>query len=238
MRTVSPKVMARAVWASIVLVISILLSVLAPGQAGAGFCSSTRCSLALTNSDFIGTGTFGTVNLALSSNVVAVDVNLASAYRIVKTGFPGVIGFADSLGGGLVIGDFKTGNAPTSHDPGSKSSPPGCTTPGCRWGDYGYANNAAATSGLANLLAFQQLSFTVSSTQTAITDVRQLVQQFGESQKEPAYFVVNACLWDGMGRGCRGTGLFAVTQIPEPTSLAIIASGLLALGLLRWKRVI
>lgn len=243
MRTFSPKAMTRAIWASIILVASTLLSVLSPGQAEAGFCSSTRCSLALTNSNFIGTGTFGTVNLALSSDVVTVDVNLASAYRIVKIGFPGAIGFADNLGGGLTIDDFKTDGVPISRSPGYKSSSPGCTATDCRWSDFGYANNAAASRPLQSA-SLQQLSFTVSNTGASITDVRRLVQQFGEGSKGPAYFVVNACLWEGNGRGagngrgCHSTGLFAVTQIPEPASLAIIASGLLALGLLRWKRMV
>ena len=107
------KATAREVWVCLTLVISGLLWVFAPGQASAGFCSSTSCNLTLTDSNFIGAGNFGTVSLSLSANVVTIDVNLASAYRIVKTGFPGAVGFADNVGGGLTIGDFKTGGVPT-----------------------------------------------------------------------------------------------------------------------------
>lgn len=230
--------MLRTVWAPILLAAIILLELLTPGSARAGFCSSTHCSLALTDSDFIGSGSFGTVTLTLSSGVVAVDVNLASPYRIVKTDFPGAIGFADNLGGGLTVDNFSTGDAPNWRGPGFKSASPGCTTPDCLWGSFGYANNAAATRGLPRTTGLQQLSFTVSNPGTSISDVRHLVQKFGESQRGPAYFVVDACLWDGKGRGCRTAGLFAVTQVPEPASLAIVASGLLVLGFLRWRRII
>ena len=56
---------------------------------------------------------------------------------------------------------------------------------------------------------------------TSITDLRQLVQQFtARGETRPAYS-------------------FTVARVPEPASLVLLASGLfLALGLLRWKRVI
>jgi PEP-CTERM motif len=237
MRTIFPKATARAAWVLMILAISSLLWVFAPGQAAAGFCSSTSCSLTLTDSSFIGTGTFGTVNLTLSSNVVTIDVNLASAYRIVQTGFPGAVGFADNLGGGLTMGNFKPNSVLASRYSGYQSLAPGCTTQDCHWDRFGYANNTATIAGLNGLFRSQQLSFTVSKG-TSITDVHQLLQQFGQGQRGPAYFVVDACVWDPNKRGCGSTGLFAVTQIPEPASLAMLASGLLMLGFLLWRRVV
>ena len=207
-------------------------------QASAGFCSSTSCSLTLTDSNFIGTGKFGTVNLTLSANVVTIDVNLASAYRILKTGFPGAVGFADNVGGGLTIGNFKTGGVPTPLYSGYGSSTPGCTAKDCHWAAFGYANNAAATNAPQDPLSLQELSFTVSKG-TSITDVHQLLRQFtSNGQKGTPYIAVDGCVWNPTRRECSSAGLFAVTRIPEPASLAILASGLLLLGWLRWKRVV
>jgi hypothetical protein len=238
MRTIFPRATAFATWVSITLTIAGWLWVFAPGPATAGFCSSTSCSLTLTDSNFIGTGTFGTVNLTLSSNVVTIEVNLAKAYRIIKTGFPGAAGFSDNVGGGLTIGNFKTGGVPTPLYSGYESSTPGCAGNDCHWDGFGYANNAAATSGPKRPDSLEELSFTVDKG-TAITDVHQLLRQFSSNgQKTAPYFVVDGCVWNPTMRACNSTGLFAVTQIPEPASLTILAAGLLVLGWLRWKRVV
>jgi hypothetical protein len=247
MRIVGPKVVARAVRLAITLATSSLLSVFAPGHASAGFCSATQCSLTLTNSNFAGTGTFGTVTLSLSAHVVTVDVMLASAYRIIVSGngggnpngtSPGAVGFSDNIGGNLTIGNFKSGGVATSLYSGSKSSAPGCNTSDCHWNLFGYANDAAATNGPKRPQSLEELSFTVSKG-ASITDVHQLLQKSIPSGGNPsAYFIVDACIWDLKKSTCGNTGLFAVTRVPEPGSLALLASGLLALGFLRWKRAI
>jgi hypothetical protein len=89
-------------------------------------------------------------------------------------------------------------------------------------GAVGLAENLGAKLTIANLksLAPQELSSTVSNG-TSITDIRQLLQHFtARGGPGPAYS-------------------FVVARVPEPGSLMLLASGLfLALGLLRWKRVI
>ncbi len=240
MRTIFPRAAVRAAWVLTTLAISGLVWVVAHGQASAGFCSSTSCSPTLTDGNFIGTGKFGTVDLTLSANVVTIDVNLASAHRILKTSFPGVVGSADNVGGGLTIGNFKTVGVPTPLHSGYGSSAPGCTAKAkdCHWAAFGYVNNAAAASGAQEPRSLQELSFTISK-DTSITDVHQLLQQFtSNGQKGTPYIAVDGCAWNPTRRACGRAGLFAVTRIPEPASLAILASGLLLLGWLRWKRVV
>jgi hypothetical protein len=237
MRKIFPKA-AFATWASIALAVAGGLWSFMPRPAAAGFCSNTSCSLTLTSSNFIGSGTFGTVNLSLSANVVTIDIILASAYRIITTGFPGAAGFSDNVGGGLTIGNFKTGGASTQLYSGYASSTPGCTGNDCHWDGFGYANDAAATDGPKRPDSVQELSFTVDKG-TAITDVHQLLRQFTTNgQKTAPYFVVDGCVWNPTMRNCNSTGLFAVTQVPEPASLTILAAALSILGWLRWKRIV
>lgn len=216
------------------------LCLFAPTGANAAFCSNTNCELQLTNSNFLGQGNFGTVTLSLASNVVTVNVNLGSGYRIITTGFPGAFGFMDSLGGGLTIGNFKTGGIATSLYSGFSSKSPGCTGKPCHWDGFGYANNAAATNGPKRGDSLQQLSFTVSKLDshgflTSITDIHKLLNLFSpEGGQGPAYFVVDACRW--VNGSCSGTGLFGVTQVPEPASIVLLVSALVSLGIWRRKK--
>jgi len=89
-------------------------------------------------------------------------------------------------------------------------------------GAPGLADNLGGKLTMANFKNFnlQELSPAISNG-TSVTDLRQLLQQFtARGETRPAYS-------------------FTVARIPEPASLVLLASGLfLALGLLRWKRVI
>jgi hypothetical protein len=146
----------------------------------AGFCSSKRCNLALTNSGFIGAAMFGTVHLSLSSNIVTIDVDLASACRIMKTGFTGTVGFIDNLDDRLTIDNFKTDGVSTHLYPGSQARPSSCTTKNCCWTTFGYMNNGAATNGPNRPDNVLELLFAVNK-EVSITNVRQLLQQFSDS---------------------------------------------------------
>ena len=213
--------------------IAVLGAIVTP--ASAGICASTTdCTLTLseTNSGFSSngvaqTGNFGTVELTLNqlTDVVTVDVDLAPGFDIIKTGAgAGAVGFADSLSGGLTIGNYKFLDiAPTLFYSGAVSD----STNDQHYAAFGNANDAAATNAphAGSLFATGQLSFTVSDG-SKLKDVNQLVNAFTGGSGGTAFFVVDA--FDSNSGGLLGgrTGLLAVTGgpavVPEPRGLVFV----------------
>jgi hypothetical protein len=204
--------------------------------ASAGICASTTdCTLTLyqTDSGFSSNGVsqdgnFGTVELSLNNNVVTVDVDLASGFQIINRG----IGFADSLGGGLTIGNFKySDHIPTHFYHGAVSD----STNDQNFGAFGHSNDVAGTHGphAGSWFATNELSFTVSDG-SKLTDVSQLVNAFTPGNGGTAFFVVNA--FDSNSGGLLGgrTGLLAVTGatnvVPEPRGLVFVLLPLFSLA--------
>jgi len=74
---------------------ALAISVGIAGPASADLCTSTTsCVLALTQGNGgsgFGTGNFGTVDLERVGTTVTITVDLADNFRIIQTGFPGVI---------------------------------------------------------------------------------------------------------------------------------------------------
>jgi hypothetical protein len=211
--------------------------------ASAGLCANTTdCTLTLdeTNSGFSSngvpqTGSFGTVELTLNKvpDVITVDVDLASGFEIIKTGAgAGSVGFADSLGGGLTIGNFKAfGLIPTPFYSGAASD----STNDQHYAAFGYSNDAAATSGphAGSIFAISQLSFTVSDG-NKLTDVNQLVNAFTSGGGGTAFFVVDAFDSNSGGKLGGNTGLLAVTGtttvVPEPRGSVFVCLGVFGLA--------
>ena len=77
MRTIFLNATAHAACIAMAFAVSGILWVLSFGQALAGFCPATSCSVALMNSNSVGTGAFGDMNFAVSLNVATIDLNLA-----------------------------------------------------------------------------------------------------------------------------------------------------------------
>jgi hypothetical protein len=160
--------------------------------------------------------------------VATIDVSLASGFTIVKTGFPGSFGFADSLGGGLTIGNFSS-----ALYSGGISDP----TNDQHFDGFGFSNDAAATTAPHAGSGLNDVSFTVSKG-TSLTDVNDLLNIFTPAGGDgPAYFVVDAFNSNTSGPGAGNTGLLSVTGsgnvsgAPEPSSYLGMLTGL---GLLGW----
>lgn len=190
--------------------------------------STTSCTLDLNqgnSSSGIGSGNFGTVDLELNqtTHVVTITVDLVAGWQIINTGFPGSFGFTDTLGGGLTIGGFSS-----SLYSGGTSD----TTNNVHFDGFGYVNDAAATSGPKSGNGLNSVSFTVSKG-SDITDVNQLVNLANpEGGDGPAYFIVD--VYNG-----NTTGLVAADgsqSVPEPASMALLGSGMLALGVVLRRR--
>ena len=200
--------------------------------------STTNCTLTFTQGNAgsgFGSGNFGTLNLALSGNTVTVTIDLANNFFLIDTGFPGAVGFSDSLGGGLTIGNFSSAaySGSASH-----------ATSDLHFDGFGFFNDAAATTApsAGSASAVNVLSFTVS--RAGLNDVEQLLNLANPAGGDgQAYFVADVINRNTGGPGAGSTGLIAITgggppnETPEPQTLALIGLGLLGLTIMRRRAI-
>jgi hypothetical protein len=221
---------------SLAMAMSLFGALLVSAPASADLCASTTsCNLTFTQGNSgsgFGSGNFGSLGLALSGNTVTVTIDLASGFFLVNTGFPGVAGFSDSLGGGLTIGNFSSAaySGSLSH-----------ATSDLHFDGFGFFNDAAATTGpsAGSASAVNVLSFTVF--RSNLTDVEQLLNLANPAGGDgAAYFVADVINRNTSGPGAGLTGLIAITggggppnQTPEPQTVALIGFGLLAIAFTR-----
>lgn len=207
-------------------VVALVLASLVIGlpSASAAICADiTNCTFAFNDSDAFGTGSFGTVNLALNSGKITITVDLADDYHLIDTGTHESFTFNDTVGGGFVLDNFSNANyAPGVGNPGT--NPP-----------FSIFEHAVVYSG-GNNNGVNVLSFDVSRTGGFVfTDVNQLVELSSGSGNRPAYFAADVINAAG------GTGVIGVTgdplvSTPEPGTTVLLTSGVGMLLALRYRR--
>ena len=221
----------------------------APAQAG--ICTSTDdCTLIFdlgNGSSSFGSGNFGTLHLVRTGTKVTATIDLANGFFLIDTGFPGAVGFFDSLGGGLTIDNFSSVDYSGST---SVIGPPYVATgPGANllhFDGFGYANDAAATTApsAGSASAVNVLSFDVSK--IGLDDVDDLLSLFTNGGDGDVYFVADVINRNTSGPGAGKTGLIGITGVeipppphldtPEPATLSVIGAGLSFIGFTLWRR--
>jgi len=203
-----------------------LAMLVAPANASTLCVNTQDCTLELTqgnSSSGFGTGNFGTVRLQVTgTDQVEITVSLNNDWDVIQTGFPGVVGFTDSLTTTASVTGLPSGYSGSQFD----------STQDLHFDGFGYENSAVGTTGPHNGDGLQSISFTI--TQSGLNDVNDLLNLSGPKAGDGAkYFIVDAgivCPPDVTA--CTGsTGLLGVTgtTVPEPTSYAVVLGGLGAL---------
>lgn len=197
-------------------------------SADASVCTTIDCTYAFdaTGVSQFGAGPFGTVELKLNSGAIDFTIDLADGFgfNLIDSGSHEAFSFNNVIGGALTLSSFSS---PLYSDFGAG---PGANSPFST-----FTNAVTSTCNSGSGCGVNLLTFTVTRA-GGFTDVNQLVG-LSTGSGTAAYFAADIADSAGATGVVGVTGFSTTSTVPEPVTSGLVGAGLIALSLLRRRRI-